>query len=382
MKKALICAHVAYAIELFNIPNIKLLLEMGYEVSVACNFNDRSSLSDERVQSLVKKLDSLGVKRYHIDFQRNPFKPQNLKAFFALKKLINKENYSLIHCHTPVGGILTRLAAVKARKKGTKVIYTAHGFHFFKGAPKINWFIYFTVEKLCSYFTDVLITINGEDFSAAKEKLSAKKNVYIPGVGIDTKKFSSANADKKQKLTELGIDKNSRIILCVGELSKRKNQQTVIKALSLLNDKNVHLIIAGVGELRDELQSLAKELGIHDNVHFVGFRSDIAELCSICDVYAFPSRQEGLPVALMEAMAVGKPCVCSVIRGNTDLIDEKGGYLVPCDDAEGFAKSIFELLDDDDKRISMGEYNKEKAKQYDFSVVREIMKGIYGTNES
>lgn len=377
MKKALICAHVAYAIELFNIPNIELLLQLGYEVSVACNFRDRSSLSEERAQSLIKKLDSMGVKRYDIDFQRNPFKPQNIKAFFELKRLISQEKYDLIHCHTPVGGILTRLASMGVRKSGTKVIYTAHGFHFFKGAPKINWLIYFTAEKICSYFTDVLITINGEDFTTAEKRLNAKECVYIPGVGIDTERFSLSVCDKKQKLAELGIDDSSKIILCVGELSKRKNQNVVIRALPLINDKNVHLLIAGIGELKDELLALCAELGLQDNVHFLGFRQDIAELCSICDVYAFPSLQEGLPVAVMEAMAAGKPCVCSKIRGNTDLIDEKGGFLCECDDVAGFADGISTLLCDDEKRIAMGEYNKDKAKQYDFSAVREIMKGIY-----
>lgn len=377
MKKALICAHVAYAIELFNIPNIELLIEMGYEVSVACNFQDRSSLSEERAQSLIKKLDSLGVKRYDLPFQRSPFKQYNLKAFFSLKKLISEQKYDLIHCHTPVGGILTRLASIGARKNGTKVIYTAHGFHFYKGAPIVNWLIYFSAEKLCSYFTDVLITINGEDFSAAKRLLSAKKNIYIPGVGIDTNKFSFSSVDKNEKLAEIGLNENSKIILCVGELSKRKNHQCIIKALAVLKDKNIHLLIAGIGELKDELQSLAVSLGVEDNVHFLGFRQDVAELCSICDVYAFPSLQEGLPVAVMEAMAVGKPCVCSEIRGNTDLIDEKGGFLCDCSDAEGFARCIGLLLNNDEMRVSMSQYNKEKAKKYDFSAVREIMKGIY-----
>ena len=148
MKKALMVAHVAYAIEMFNMPNIRLLISMGYEVQVACNFDDRSSLSDEKVALLKDKLTALGVKYHNIPFQRMPIKPANLKAYTQLKSLIDSENFDLIHCHTPVGGIITRLAAAKSRKKnGTKVIYTAHGFHFFKGAPLINWLIYFTAEK-------------------------------------------------------------------------------------------------------------------------------------------------------------------------------------------------------------------------------------------
>ncbi len=380
MKKALIVAHVAYAIDLFNIPNIILLKEMGYEVSVACNFLDRSSLSEEKCKKLREKLDSLGVKSYHIDFQRNPLKPQNLKAFFALKKLVKSEGFDLIHCHTPVGGILTRLAAVGERKKGTRVIYTAHGFHFFKGAPLINWLIYYTAEKFCSYFTDTLITINGEDFARAKEKLKAKNTVYLPGIGIDCSRYD-ISVNREEKLREIGVPVDSKVILHIGELSKRKNQKTAIQAFDELNDVNAHLLLVGIGELNNELCSYTDYLGIKDRVHFLGFRTDIPELLGVADIFIFPSRQEGLPVALMEAMASGLPCICSDIRGNNDLVDEKGGFLLIPDDYTGFATRMAELLADKEKRIAMGEYNKEKAKNYDLSLVREITRGIYSENE-
>ncbi len=380
MKKALIVAHVAYAIDMFNIPNIILLKEMGYEVSVACNFLDRSSLSEEKCKKLREKLDNLGVKSYHVDFRRNPIKPQNLKAFVALKRLIKSEGFDLIHCHTPVGGILTRLAAMGERKKGTRVIYTAHGFHFFKGAPLINWLIYYTAEKLCSYFTDTLITINGEDFATAQKNLKAKNTVYLPGAGIDMVRYD-ITVNREEKLREIGVPADSKVILHIGELSKRKNQITAIRAFNELDDVNAHLLLVGIGELEQELRNHCDYLGIKERVHFLGFRTDIPELLGVADIFIFPSLQEGLPVALMEAMASGLPCVCLDIRGNNDLIDEKGGYLLKDDFCKDFAQCIEELFANEEKRTSMGQYNKEKAKNYDLSIVREITRGIYSENE-
>ena len=378
MKKALMVAHVAYAIELFNIPNIKLLINMGYEVQVACNFDDRSSLSDEKVALLKEKLTAMGVKYHNIPFERQPIKPANLKAYRQLKNIIDSESFDLIHCHTPVGGILTRLAAIKSRKKnGTKVIYTAHGFHFFKGAPLINWLIYFTAEKLCSYFTDTIITINKEDFANAENKLSAKKVCYVPGVGVDTEYFMGTAGKREALLSEISADEDSIILLSVGELSDRKNHKVSIEALSKLENKNIHLVIAGTGEKREEFLSLAKELGIDGRVHLLGFRTDIAELLKSADIFLFPSLQEGLPVALMEAMSCGLPIICSEIRGNTDLIDESCGVMCPASNVDDFRIAMERLVSDEALRESMGENALERSRNYDIKIIENYMKDIY-----
>ena len=378
MKKALMVAHVAYAIEMFNMPNIRLLISMGYEVQVACNFDDRSSLGDEKVALLKDKLTVLGVKYHNIPFQRMPIKPANLKAYTQLKGLIDSENFDLIHCHTPVGGIITRLAAAKSRKKnGTKVIYTAHGFHFFAGAPLINWLIYFTAEKLCSYFTDTIITINKEDYNNAKTKLNAKKVAYVPGVGVDTD-FFAGNAGKREALLgEISADKDSIILLSVGELSDRKNHSVSIKALSEIKNENVHLVIAGTGEKREEFLSLAKELGVDGRVHLLGFRTDIAELLKSADIFLFPSIQEGLPVALMEAMSCSLPVICSAIRGNIDLIDDSCGVLCGATDVSAFSKAIQKLIADPDTRKAMADKALERSKNYDIKIIEKHMKDIY-----
>lgn len=378
MKKALMVAHVAYAIELFNIPNIKLLMSIGYEVQVACNFDDRSSLSDEKVAILKEKLTSMGVKYHNIPFQRQPLKPANIKAYTDLKNLIDSERFDLIHCHTPVGGIITRLAAISSRKKnGTRVIYTAHGFHFFRGAPLVNWLVYFTAEKFCSYFTDVIITINEEDFSNAENKLSAKKVCYVPGVGVDTKFFMDTVGKREALLNEISADEDSIILLSVGELSDRKNHLVSIKALAEIKNEKLHLVIAGTGEKRDEFLSLAKDLGVNSRVHLLGFRTDIAELLKSADIFLFPSLQEGLPVALMEAISCSLPVICSEIRGNTDLIDDTCGVLCPASDVEAFKSAIIKLVKDETLRESMAKNAFKRSKDYDIKIVENYMKDIY-----
>ena len=378
MKKALMVAHVAYAIDMFNMPNIRLLISMGYEVQVACNFDDRSSLSDEKVALLKEKLTAMGVKYHNIPFERQPLRSQNLTAYKMLKNLIDSEKFDLIHCHTPVGGIITRLAAASSRKKnGTKVIYTAHGFHFFKGAPLINWLIYFTAEKFCSYFTDTIITINKEDFANAENKLNAKKVCYVPGVGVDTDFFAGTSGKRDELLSEISANKDSIILLGVGELSDRKNHRVSIKALSQIKNENIHLVIAGTGEKREEFLALAKELGVDGRVHLLGFRTDIASLLKSADIFLFPSIQEGLPVALMEAMSCSLPVICSEIRGNIDLIDDTCGILCPATDADAFSVAIEKLVADSSLRKSMAEKALQESKKYDIKIIENYMKDIY-----
>ena len=298
-------------INVFHLPYLALFKSKGYEVHV-CAKNDFEIKKD----CIIPNCD----KYYDINFERFPFKINNIKAYIKLKEIINSEDYEIIHCHTPVASILTRLASIKSRKNGTKVIYTAHGFHFFKGSPLINWLIYYPIEKICSYFTDLLITINKEDYSLAKKKMKAKKVYYIPGVGIDTKKFSNIIVNKEQKRKELGINNTDIMILSVGELNKNKNHEVVIRALSKIDREDIHYFIAGKGNLKDYLTDLSNELNIKDRVHILGYRKDIDELCKVSDIFCFPSFREGLSVALMEAISVGTPVICSDIRGNNDLI--------------------------------------------------------------
>ena len=375
--KALILASVASMIDQFNMQNIQLLLDNGYDVDVACNCKEGNSISDERVQNLIERLAVKGVTVTHVPIPRKISDINGIKESLSqVKRMCDENQYNLLHCHSPIGSVVARLAAKDARKKGTRVIYTAHGFHFYKGAPKKNWMMYYPVEKICSRFTDVLITINKEDYEFAKKHMYGGRVEYIPGVGVDTKKFKLEGFDKSAKRTELGITDQDFMVLSVGELNENKNQEVVIRAISKLANSSIHYFIAGKGDKDSYLLDLAKDFNV--NLHLLGYRTDIVELLNTADVYAFPSFREGLSVALMEAMAAGLPCVVSKIRGNVDLIeDKKGGFLINPTDVEGFEFSINELVNNNTMRMFCSDNNKNIIKMYDTEFVMKLMRNIY-----
>ena len=197
--RALILASVASMIDQFNMQNIQLLLDNGYAVDVACNCKVGNSISDERVQDLIKRLSEKEVSVIDVPIPREITNVKEIiKSLKQVKKMCDENHYNLLHCHSPIGSVVARLAAKNARKHGTKVIYTAHGFHFYKGAPKINWLIFYPIEKFFSRLTDVLITINKEDYAFANKHMNARQIEYIPGVGVNTEKFFLRNFDEKK----------------------------------------------------------------------------------------------------------------------------------------------------------------------------------------
>ncbi len=356
----------------FHIPYLKMLKGMGWETAVAAR-NDYENPED----CVIPYCDTY----YDVPFERNPLKPGNIKAYKQLKKIIDEGQYDIIHCHTPVGAMLTRLAAKDARKKGSKVIYTAHGFHFYKGAPLINWIVYYPVEKWLSRYTDVLITINKEDYERAKRKFHAKRIEYVPGVGIDTKKFSNKIGERDEKRNELGINNSSFLLLSVGEIIPRKNHSVVLDALAEFKTAgeldDIQYIICGRGPLENELKEKAIALGISDHVHLLGYRTDVSEIYTASDLFIFPSLQEGLPVALMEAMASGVPVICSDIRGNTDLIENGTSGEVVSTKAHSIANAIVKLRDNEEIRQQY-KYKAEKTiKHFDLSSIEPEIRDIY-----
>lgn len=373
MKKVLFVATVVKThIMEFHIPYLKMFKEEGWETAVAAR-NDYENPADCK----IPYCDNY----YNIPFERNPLKLGNLKAYKELKRVIDKGEYDIIHCHTPVGAMLTRLAAKQARKQGTKVFYTAHGFHFYKGAPAINWLLYYPVEKWLSRYTDVLITINKEDYARAKS-FKAGKVCYVPGVGIDLKKFNSGYVDKNEKREEIGVHADDFVLLSVGELIPRKNHEVVIRALSVLKQRDnlnhIEYVICGRGAYEADLKKLAEGLDVADHVHFLGYRNDISEICNCADLFVFMSHQEELPVALMEAMACGLPVVCSNIRGNTDLIEDGVTGLIANNTPEEVAEAISEMKNNTALRNRVASAALHKIKQFDLSSVEDEMSKIYG----
>ena len=379
MKKALQLASVASMIDQFNMPNIELLQELGYHVDVVADYTNPGNISNERSDELQKRLKEMGAKPIDIPIPRsmNPF--AIYKAYKLVKALVKTEHYDLIHCHSPIGGAIARWAAKSERKTGTKVIYTAHGFHFYDGAPFKNWIIFYPVEKFLSRYTDVLITINKEDYNRAKKKFRAKKTMYFPGIGVNVEKFAAHyHGDEIRK--ELGIDDSDLVFLSVGELNNNKNHENVIKALGLLKreallPKNLYYVIVGKGDRREELEKRIIDDELEGKVKLVGFRQDIADFYAAADVFVFPSFREGLSVSLMEAMASGLPVICSRIRGNTDLIDEQGGIYFEPDDVQSIAAAIQSMIETDRGKFSI--FNVNKIKQFDLKNIKTLLSELY-----
>lgn len=377
MKKALIAMSVASMVKQFNIPNIQLLQELGYHVTVATNYENPGNMPVSDSIELMKVLENNNVKTHNIQFGRSPLEKSNIKAYHQLKELISNEKYELIHCQSPIGGVLTRLALKKSQVKNSKLIYTAHGFHFYKGAPLKNWLMFYPVEYFFSRFTDVLITINQEDYKRA-QTFKAKHVEYIPGVGIDLDSIQ-VNKEKVSKLKKgLEFSTDDFVLCSIGELNDNKNHNMVLEALSKVNDKNIKYIVVGDGELKEALTKKAKELNLENQVTFLGFRDDIYELLELSDVFIFPSYREGLSRSLMEAMAMGKPVVASNIRGNRDLIDDNtGGLLFNPRNVNQLSEHIITMLNNELFRETASNYNIEKVKQFSLENVLDEMSKIY-----
>lgn len=377
--RALMLASVASMIDQFNMHNIQLLLDNGYDVDVVCNCKTGNNISDARVEQLIADLSQKGVKVYDVSIPRKITDILGiLKSIRKIKALAKINNYRLMHCHSPIGSVVARLAFKRSRKCGTKVVYTAHGFHFYKGAPKLNWLLFYPIEKHFSKHTDVLITINKEDYEFAQTHLKANQVVYIPGIGIDTVLFDEA-VDCEEKKREFGLLDTDLIVFSVGELNQNKNHETIIKAIAKADNPNIHYFIAGKGEKADDLSQLAKTLNV--NLHLLGYRTDIPQLYKMADIYVFPSYREGLSVSLMEAMASGLACVVSKIRGNVDLIDEdKGGYLCLPNDENMFFEKINAVLCDIEKNRQFGQYNKDKIQAFDKDIVLKKIAQLYFDN--
>ena len=360
----------------FHIPYLEMFKEMGWETAVAAR-NDYDDPEDCKIPYCDHY--------YDIPIERQPFKLSNLAAYKALKKIIDDGEYEIIHCHTPMGAALTRLAACKARKKGSKVFYTAHGFHFYKGAPFVNWLIYYPVERILARKTDVLVTINKEDFERAKS-FKAGRVEYVPGVGIDTEKFRYNNENRIYIRKELGIKESDFVILTVGELIPRKNHKVVLETILNLKNKNIldniKYVICGSGKLEHELKEWTIRSEISDRVFFTGYREDVEKIYSAADLFVFMSKQEGLPVALMEAMASGLPAVCSDIRGNRDLITDNYNGLLIGNSVEDLVKAILKLKKDFTLRRNFAAAARDSIKKYDTRVMTQKLKGVYGFGEA
>ncbi len=321
--------------------HIKMLLAEGHTVELACND------TESKVPEIY---NDLGLKIHTIPFSRSPLSKSNITAYKQLKKLVQEGNYDIVHTHTPNASVIVRLACRKLRKQGLKVFYTAHGFHFYSGAPLLNWLIYYPIEKICSRCTDMLIVINREDYERAKSKMHAKRTEIIPGVGVDLERFQNAEADRNAVRAELGISADAKVLIYIAELNKNKNQTSLLDMMAELNKvrQDAELLLVGPGDMRSELEEKAKRLGIADKVIFTGFRKDIPQLLKASDVCVPSSIREGFGLNIIEAMACGVPVVAYDNRGHRTIIrNTENGYIVPNSDAVAMAERVDYLLVND-----------------------------------
>ena len=369
--KILYVSTISNTINAFMIPHIELLLDKGNHVDVACNIQ----------REINPRLLERNCKVYNIEFQRSPLNKHNYNAYKKVKRLIQDEKYDLVHVHTPVASFLTRMACRKI--PNLKILYTAHGFHFFKGSPLKNWLMYYPIERLAARWTDVLITMNEEDYSIARKfKIRDGGSVYkVHGVGIDLNKFQPQTKEKKRIMRkEYGFKEEDFILFYAAELNHNKHQDLLINVVNILKDRipNIKLLLAGNGPLEGQYKRQVEQLNLGRYVDFLGYRDDIPSLLAMSDVVVASSRREGLPVNIMEAMATGLPIVATDVRGHRDLIiNGENGYIVGLDDIEGFAKSIEYLYKYKELRNKFGKKGIEIVQKYSLVNVLREMESLY-----
>lgn len=365
MNKVLFTASIQRHITSFHIPYLKFFKDQGYEVHVATNGDDNIPYCDKHIQ---------------IPFERNPLSRNNFKSYKELKRVLKENKYDLIHCHTPACSVITRLAAKKNKKKGTKVVYTAHGFHFYKGAPLKNWIIFFPIEKYLSKYTDCLITINDEDYNnALKYKFRSKMIRKVNGVGINCDRFKFQTSQEKNDMRQKhSFSQDDFILIYVAELSSGKNQEFIINVSARLEKDipDLKVLFAGSGKDFDFLKEKIAAMNLDNIIYLLGYRDDVNELMMLSDIAVSASKREGLPVNIMEAMATGLPLVVTDCRGNRDLVEDGlNGYVVK--DEEMMYSKILEIYNNKELRDRCKINNQKMINKYTLDNVTKEMAIIY-----
>ncbi len=355
----------------FHLPYMEMLQDCGCVVHAAA-YPDWHIW---RVEGRIARCRRIG-------FSRSVLNPANLAAFFNMRRILKEENYDLIHVHSPIAAFITRLA-LPGTGRGA-LIYTAHGFHFYRGASWWKWLLYFPPEWLAGYRTDALIVVNEEDYRTARlfKGLSPEKVHLVPGVGFDPRQYSSGleEADREGLRRELQISAGAKVALCVGEFNRNKNQAMLLKAWPAVLEKAgpAFLLLAGEGGGERRLRKMAAGLGIGKYIRFLGFRTDIPRLLQLADIALLTSFREGLPRAVLEAMAAGKPLVATDTRGLRDLVvDGSTGFLVPCGDSAAAAGRIVELFSDEEAAKRLGREAAIRSREFSFERVAPQMAAIY-----
>lgn len=353
----------------FNAPYMNWFKQQGWQV-------------DHAAPGIENRFAYGVTHHYDVDIHRSPFSYQNIKAIKTLKKLIDKEQYDLIHCHTEMGGLCARLAAISARKKGCKVIYTSHNYPFYKGASLLAWTVFYSVERMLASITDAVVTINEEDYQiTCKHKFAVGPNFKIDGVGVNLERFSPVSAEEKMKLRdEVVVPRDAFVLLYTAQFIPRKNHEMLIRQVSKIRESipTLKVLFAGNGPILEEMKTLANNLGVSDCISFLGGRGDIDRLCRVADLHVATSKLEGQGINNIEAMACGCPLVVSRVRGHRDVcIDGKNGFLFDLNKPQDMVAEIIHLYKDKKLYNTISEFNKKDASRFDVKREVEAMAKIY-----
>jgi len=366
-KKVLLVANVGkeHVIK-FHIPTITMLKSLGYEVDVACGGDEEIPECDHQ---------------YKLSYSRATFNPNTLKGFLETKRIAEKGNYDMIYCHTAVGGTAGRIAGLKLRRNGTKVVYCGHGYEFYKGCRLINWLTFYPNEWLWGKFTDAILCINQEDYDITKKSLRPKRTYLINGIGFNEKRFDveDKNSVRNKYRMEFSIPDNATVLIYLAELTDNKNQKLLLdmqkEILKTRND--VYLVLAGFDHLGGAYEKYASELGISSNVRFLGWREDVGSLYAMSDICVASSIMEGLGLNIVEAMYCGLPVVASQNRGHATIIrDGENGFLIPLGDSKRFADRVLQLITDKDLKERFVKEGYDTQEKYQSENVLQQLKNI------
>ena len=375
MRKILYVTTISGFLPQFELNDVKLIQQMGYEVHYASNFNN--PVYDFNIDDLK----SMGIILHQIDIEKSPKRIlENIRAAGQIKKIINEERIDMLHCHNPMGGMAGRIAARFSDIK-PYVIYTAHGFHFYNGAPFLNWILFYPAEKIAAKWTDTIITINSEDHKRASEHFKLKKGGYVSqihSVGIDSERFAPKPQFRAEVKRTLGIPEDTFHIVTAAELNKNKNQRVILKALSNLVSYNIRYSICGKGKEKARLERLIKEYGLEDKVKLLGYRNDMDMILQSADVFAFPSIREGLGVAAVEALACGVPLIAADNRGTREYaVNGYNSLICKYDDTDAFAEAIKKLYSDKQYRLMLAKHCRSSVEAFSRDETKKSMREIY-----
>lgn len=381
MKNILILTTTSDFLEKFEKGDVKILKDMGCHIHYAANTKEEQPLFSE------EEVTSMGIEIHDLDIERSPYMfRSNLKALLQIIRLVREHDIDIIHCHTPVGGVLGRLAGRYFRKRGLKIIYTAHGFHFYKGAPLLNNTVFYFVEKMLAHYTDCLVVINQEDYeNACKFRLKRGGRVYyIPGVGLDIQKYAPVSQETiGKKREELGLKKDEFFLVSVGELNENKNHVVVLKMLAGLKRSNsgikIKYGICGDGFFRERMEQWIRQAGLEEDVCIYGFTRQVPDIVGCADALIFPSKREGLGMAALEALSMGVPVLASDNRGTREYMkDGKNGFVCAYDDAGGFLRGIrkLQMMSVEEKK-KMRQVCRESVEHFDKKYSNAIMRDVY-----